>query len=385
MNDHAYYARLAGDIDEWRESGLIDVEQAGALKSWASLRATETAAPFGALSLMAAAAFIVGALSILAANWARMPDLVQFVAVLAVFNGALMTAGWLLRAGRDTLGHAAALAAAAMFGGALVLIGQSFNIQGAPEGLLFVWTIGAAMVAVALRSGPALGLAAALALAWMLVRLAAAPHEILLLPPPERGEPIADAGFWLTPLAAAGIAALAWRWRLAVAWHAVQLLAWAWIAVLVGDALSVDADGKASAARFGVALLMIASAAAAAGLALRARGAWGASAVAGYAVAVALAAGLFSASMAAAPGVYAAVGAHLVGAIGVVVAGAYLRHRWIMALGVAGFLAGVGYLYLSIGGSLLLAGLVLLVVAAGIGGLGWMLSRRNRTQRGAAA
>lgn len=66
MDDKAYYKRLSADAESWREAGLIDAEQEGALKSWAAMRARKAPAPFSTLSLLAAAAFIIGVLSVLA-------------------------------------------------------------------------------------------------------------------------------------------------------------------------------------------------------------------------------------------------------------------------------------------------------------------------------
>ena len=381
MDDKAYYKRLSADAESWREAGLIDAEQEGALKSWAAMRARKAPAPFSTLSLLAAAAFIIGVLSVLAANWARLSDAAHFIIIIAVLNLTLLGAGWLHSRNHKVLGEAAALSAAAMFGGAMILIGQSFNIQGAPEGLLFVWLLGAAAIAVGLRAGPALAFSLGLVLVWMFVRLSSDPMSIAVLPPPTRGEPLSDPGFWAVAPVGAALAGLAWRWRFVTAWHAAQILLWAWLAILVGALAGLD-DSENALSLFGFIIALAGAATACAGFMARAKGLWGAGTLAGYAVSAALAGAFAACAGVEGDAVYAAIGVYLLVSVGVVMAGAYLQHRWAMALGIAGFMTAAGVLYLRTGGSLLVAGMILLLTAAGIGVLGWWLSRRGNQKGG---
>lgn len=263
----------------------------------------------------------------------------------------------------------------------MILIGQSFNIQGAPEGLLFVWLLGAAAIAIALRAGPALTFSIGLVLVWMFIRLSSDPVSITFLPPQNRSEPLSDPGFWAVAPIGAALAGLAWRWRFATAWHAAQILLWAWLAILVGAAVGLD-DSDNALSLFGLIIAAAGALTAGAGFAGSARELWAAGAMAGYAVAAALAGAFAACAGVEGDAVYAAIGVYLLVSVGVVMAGAYLHHRWVMALGIAGFLAAAGFLYLRTGGSLLVAGVILLLTAAGIGVLGWWLSRRGGQKGG---
>ncbi len=347
--------------------------------------APRSAAPVGALSLLAAGAFVLGALSVIAANWARFSDLVQLLTIVAVFNITLLAAAWLLQRGAKLTGPAAALAAAAMSGGAMILIGQSFNMQGALEGLLFLWLLGAGAVAVALRSGPALALVLALIGAWMLARLNMEPWRIGLLPPPERGHPLADPGFWLAAWLGAGAAALTFRWRAGVAWHAAMILFWIW--VMAGLADAAGGDGRlflsAETSRIGLWLMICGLAAGALAFALRLRGAWGAPAALGYAAAAALLGAFQAPAELGDPALYYAFAAYLAGAAALILLGGAARHRWLMTLGVVAFLAASTFLYLRYEGSLLYAGAVLMAAAAFLSGLIWLSARLPRGRDGA--
>lgn len=347
--------------------------------------APKPGASIGALSLLAAAAFVIGALSILAANWARFSDLVQLLAVLAVFNATLLTAGFLLQRGAHLTGHACALAAAAMSGGAMILIGQSFNIQGALEGLLFLWLLSAGVVTVALGSGPALAFTLALIGGWMTVRLNMEPWQIGILTPPERGRPLADPGFWLALWLGAGAGALAWRWRAGVAWHAAMILFWVWVTAGLADLASGEAQIFISAetSRIGLWLVICSLAAGALAFVLRQRGMWGAPGALGYAAAAALTGAFQFAAGLGGPALYYAFAAFLAGAAGLILLGGAARHRWLMILGVIAFLGGSAFLYLRYEGSLLYAGAVLMAAAAFLIGLIWLSARLTRGGEGA--
>lgn len=348
------------------------------------MTASKAGAPVGALSLLAAAAFVIGALSILAANWARFSDLVQLLAILAVFNATLLAAGFLLQRGAHLTGHACALAAAAMSGGAMILIGQSFNIQGALEGLLFLWLLSAGAVAAALRSGPALALTLALIGGWMMTRLNMEPWQVGILPPPERGHPLTDPGFWLALWLGAGAGALAWRWRAGVAWHAAMILFWVWVTAGLADLASGESQLVMSAetSRIGLGLMICGLAAGALAFTLRRRGVWGAPAALGYAAAAALTGAFQFAAELGDPALYYAFAAYLAGATALILLGGAARHRWLMTLGVIAFLGGSAFLYLRYEGSLLYAGAVLMAAAAFLAGLIWLSTRLTRGEEG---
>ncbi|GEM_PF-7054799 len=376
MRDSAYLARLRRDLERWRAEKMLPEASGAAILADAERRYGSDSPPLHTLSLLAACAFVLGALSLIGANWDRLGDFWQFLCIAAVFNLTLAAAAQLLSRGYSAGGHAAAMAAAAMFGGALILIGQTFSIAGAPEGLLFWWSLGAAAVAIALRSPPALAFAAALVFVWFALRMPADRDEVMLLPG-LRDLGALDPLLWLAAAGLAGHAALARRWRKHAPWHVAWLGMWLWLGVLAF--LLAEPEEALGLAAIGSMLSIIGGLACALFLAARARGAWGAGAASGYAFGAAAAGVLLTAASAAdTGGAHAAFGLCLILSAGGVAGGARLRHRGIVALSIIAFLISAAAIYILIGGSLIAGGVILLFASALIGGLTFLMSRRAR-------
>jgi len=383
MNDAAYFKRLKGDIKDWTEAGLIAPDQAIALENWADLRAADHKPGIGALSLLAAAAFIIGVLSLLAANWARLPDLGQFLLTLAVFNASLFAGVWMVQRGSRAIGHATLMASAAMFGGAMILIGQSFNIPGASEGLLFFWALGAVAIGYVLRSGPAFALGVGLFGIWLIVRaLIANVSDMALLPPAQNNSPLSDPMVWLAAPIIALFGAAAWLRRETTAWHGSVAVAWVWVVVICFSLTNALNGEDPTRLQAGVWIALLGATACGASLYARRLDRWGASGAAGYSAFAGLGGALLAAGQSGA--IYAGMAVVLALSAGVVALGARVQHRWLMATGVIAFLIAAATLYLRISGSLLAAGLVLLLAAAALNGLIAILSRQSKTKKEAS-
>lgn len=182
----SYASKVKADIARWSAAGLIDAATAGALSREIDLHQRRSIS-FGNI-LATFAAVLVGAaiLVFIAAQWESIPRLAR-VAML----GGLILAGYVGGAVLKLRDHgfiaeAVWLVATAAFGGSIALIGQMYHMAGDESGAVLVWFFGALAAAAALRSGPLTAASAALAAAWLFLRLNIwdwndVPHLFLLL------------------------------------------------------------------------------------------------------------------------------------------------------------------------------------------------------------
>lgn len=162
-----YLDTVSKDIARWRAAGLIDEATAAALSADAAAHHRRSFSFGGILAILAAALFGAALLLLVAANWEAIPRLVRvagiFIVILAGYTG-----GAILK-GRDhaALAEGLWIVAAVAFGGGIALIGQMYHLSGDEADALFVWALGTALAAAALRSGPLTAGAVLLAGAWM--------------------------------------------------------------------------------------------------------------------------------------------------------------------------------------------------------------------------
>lgn len=133
-------------IERWREAGLIDDETAGRLAAHeASRRAEGMSAPtvIGTLSV------VLGVVAIVSANWDQIPVWAKLGGHVAA-NLALGAAIW---AGIAREPLVAVLSASTL--ALLAHVGQSFQLQGDPAGLLAAWLLLATPFTWALARGTA--------------------------------------------------------------------------------------------------------------------------------------------------------------------------------------------------------------------------------------
>lgn len=264
-----YRSRVERDLTRWQSAGWVS--EAGAVSIRAELAARKS--PIGAagvLAVLGAVLFGFAAMSFVAANWSDMSRLARLVLLVTALWACYGGAAWLFARQLAAFANAAVLGGIAVYGASIMLIAQMYHMEGNPPDAVFLWTLGALLAAVLLRSNAALAATFVLLAVWTGWErvLSEDPHWIFL-------------AAWI---ASAGVAAwFAWRPGLHLA--ALSLAAW----VMPLGYLTFDKHAHGLVATIGAALAL------AAAVAAPAVDRWtrGAQAMFAYAVAVAFA-GLFT-------------------------------------------------------------------------------------------
>tara|TARA_R110002072_G_scaffold82780_2_gene188377 strand:- start:1095 stop:2432 length:1338 start_codon:yes stop_codon:yes gene_type:complete len=160
-----YRARLTGDLERWISAGWVDPAHRQAILGDIASRPGRWNAA-GALAILGAALLAMSALSFVAANWDAMPRLIRFATILTALWAALLGAGRAFDRDAPVIGHALALLGAALFGAAIMLTAQTFNMTSFRNTAVLVWAAAAGGIALALPSRPVLILATALGALW---------------------------------------------------------------------------------------------------------------------------------------------------------------------------------------------------------------------------
>jgi uncharacterized membrane protein len=138
--------RLAADIDAHERRSL----------SFGTILATLAALLLGAAILI-----------FIAANWEGIPRLVRVAALFGTILVAYVGGAVLKRFDHPAMGEAAWLVGAAAFGASIALVSQMYHMSGEETDAILTWSIGTALAAAMLRSGPLTIAAVALSTAWM--------------------------------------------------------------------------------------------------------------------------------------------------------------------------------------------------------------------------
>ena len=161
----SYRKRLERDLDRWIGKGLVPSGSRTAILSDIAPAGARWSAS-GAAAILGAVLLAFAAISFVAANWADLPRLAR----MAIIAGALWAsfAGSALAFARNApaIGHALALLGAALFGAAIALVAQTFNMSAFRNTGVFIWAVGALVAALAVPSRPVLILAALLGAFW---------------------------------------------------------------------------------------------------------------------------------------------------------------------------------------------------------------------------
>ncbi|WP_417494967.1 DUF2157 domain-containing protein [Maricaulis sp.] len=160
-----YRARLARDLERWIAAGWVDgTHRQAILGDIAAQPGRWNAA--GALAILGASLLAMSALSFVAANWDVMPRLLRFATILIALWASLLGAGRAFDRDAPVIGHALALLGAALFGAAIMLTAQTFNMTSFRNTAVLVWAAAAAGIAFVLPSRPVLILATLLGALW---------------------------------------------------------------------------------------------------------------------------------------------------------------------------------------------------------------------------
>jgi uncharacterized membrane protein len=166
MADMRYKKRLQKDLDRWIDAGLVDSTSRESIlaniaespKGWSAS---------GALAILGSVLLAFAATSFVAANWTGLGNLTRLVLVFSSLWACYFGAALSFRRNLPTIGHALAILGAALFGIAIVLIAQIFNMSSWRYTVVGIWAVGAFVTAVLSPSRPVLILASILGAAWV--------------------------------------------------------------------------------------------------------------------------------------------------------------------------------------------------------------------------
>lgn len=165
-----YRARVEKDLDRWISAGWVDAgyrdriidDLPSPTRAWTAV---------GALSILGAVLLALSAISFVAANWDAMPKLLAFGFLIAAIWASLLGAGRAFDSGATTIGHAFALLGALLFGAAIALTAQTFNMASFRNTAVLIWALAALATAWAIPSRPVLILATALSAFWVALEI----------------------------------------------------------------------------------------------------------------------------------------------------------------------------------------------------------------------
>jgi len=160
-----YLKRLARDLDRWIADGLVPAQNRQAILDSAAPSPRRGSAA-GAAATLGAILLALAALSFVAANWSELPKLARFILILAALWASLGGAAAAFARGAPALGHALALLGAALFGAAIMLTAQTFNMSAFRNTGVLIWAAGALATALVIPSRPVLVLAAGVGALW---------------------------------------------------------------------------------------------------------------------------------------------------------------------------------------------------------------------------
>ena len=160
-----YKSRLARDLDRWIERGWVDAGHRETILGDVPEPAQRWSV-MGALAILGAILLAMSALSFVAANWDAMPRLTRFTVILSALWLAMAGAGRVLDKGAAVTGHALALLGVALFGAAILLTAQTFNMSAFRNTAVLIWCLSGLATAFAIPSRPVLILATLLGALW---------------------------------------------------------------------------------------------------------------------------------------------------------------------------------------------------------------------------
>jgi uncharacterized membrane protein len=160
-----YRARLARDLEGWISAGWVEASHRQAILDDVAARPARWN-PAGALAILGAALLAMSALSFVGANWDAMPRLLRFATIILALWAALLGAGHAFDRNAPVIGHALALVGAALFGAAIMLTAQTFNMTSFRNTAILIWAVAAGGIALVLPSRPVLILATGLGVLW---------------------------------------------------------------------------------------------------------------------------------------------------------------------------------------------------------------------------
>ncbi|MEL7490213.1 MAG: DUF2157 domain-containing protein [Pseudomonadota bacterium] len=376
MRKSGYLKRLEGDLKRWVEQGLIDTGLRDRLAADAA--AHDRVAGGGSspiLAVLAMAAFIVGVLAVVAANWSNLGGYARLALAFGALGAAIMTSGALSKRGSVLPASLSALLGAALFGAGIITIGQLYHSGASTSSFYSAWAIGAGAIAALLGSSLAAAFAAALGIVWTLTHAGdAAPVFV-------DGVKL-SAPLW-APVLWAGLGALAVARRSLGLVHVIAIGVVFWVSMILADWYEVRSSVYFS---LFLAIFWGGVAAAAEGV-VRATNLWATRTIAGWAAWTASGALVSAAAFERVKPVFfteldlATISLAIFSAL--TAYGAAPGRRWLRGAGVAGFIA-TALIFFTLADSLMTAGVTLIIFSIALAGL-IIATNRMLTRARAAA
>lgn len=156
---------LLKEIERWQAQGWITQEGADRIRF--DLVASRSGLGLAqVLATLAAVLIGFAAMSFVAANWHEMSKLARLAVIFAGLWSSLAVAGVLLQAGRGGFAHASLLAAVAIYGAGIMLIAQTYQMDGHPPNAVWLWGLGALAAGLLTRSNPVLAVSLVVFVVW---------------------------------------------------------------------------------------------------------------------------------------------------------------------------------------------------------------------------
>jgi uncharacterized membrane protein len=228
----SYRKRLGADLDRWIGRGLVPAENRKAIMADITpARAGWSAS--GAAAILGAVLLSFAAISFVAANWEAIPRMARFALLIAALLASFAGSGAAFARNNRTAGHALAVLGAALFGAAIALTAQTFNMSAFRNTGILIWTVGALVTAAIIPSRPVLILAALLGAFW------AGSEAVNPLTP---GQIWGYAPVWVVT------AGLAWRLKSVITLHLLGLALLVWAGHLLMETTAEAFSDQARAA-----------------------------------------------------------------------------------------------------------------------------------------
>lgn len=173
MNNKQFYQRLQEKIPVWQAHGWLQQSAAENILQEA-LHDSKLSADTEnkshrlsfMLSIMGVLLLSVAAISFFAANWQGMSKLLKLSLLFSSMTAAYLAAAWALSKQHQALGQALLLLGVLLFGNNIMLIAQIYHIDSHyPNGIL-LWSAGALLTTLILRSETVLIAAMVLSVIW---------------------------------------------------------------------------------------------------------------------------------------------------------------------------------------------------------------------------
>jgi len=272
MAETRYKKRLRKDLDRWIATGLVDAVHRETILADIAVPSNGWSAS-GALAILGSVLLAFAATSFVAANWTELGNIARLVLIFSSLWGCYLGAAKAFRRDHPALGHALAILGASLFGIAIVLIAQIFNMSSWRYTVIGIWAVGAIGTAALTPSRPVLILASILGTAWVWM---------------ETFNPYAPGVLWgYLPLWAITLGTAVWL-RSKVSANLLALGLYLWLAFMIWDFAQND---RLSALQSNAVFILASGGSAMLFAALRDRKAFGFGALANWGTTLALMAG----------------------------------------------------------------------------------------------